>query len=83
MTLMQRFYLSQISVSPANVFTAKQFAEAQANTLNGILEPVVMTIPVLIAIGILAYRKRRAAVLQQRVLQLERLWLLNSARRSQ
>jgi hypothetical protein len=77
MTQMQHFYLSQISALPI-----KQPAETQVDTFDGLLESAVLTIPVLMAIGILAYRKCRAAALQQRILQLEKIWRLDCVRRS-
>ena len=74
---MQRPYLAQNSVPPGH-----PPAQMQAGSLNNLLESFMMAIPVLIAIGVLAYRRQRTIALQQRILQLEKLWLLDSVRRS-
>ena len=75
---MQRLYLAQTSAPPGH-----PPAQMQASPLNDLIESFMMAIPVLIAIGALAYRRRRAIALQQRILQLEKLWRLDSVGRSQ
>ncbi len=74
---MQRLYLAQTSAPPS-----QPPAQMQANPLHDLIESFMLAIPVLIAIGVLAYRRQRTIALQQRILQLERLWLLDSIRRS-
>ena len=72
----QRSHLSQTSAHPN-----QPPAQIQASSLNDSIQSFVMAVPVLIAIGILAYRRRRILALQQRILQLEKLWLLDGIRR--
>ena len=50
---------------------------AQSNTISGLL---VILLPVLVICAIVAYRKQRVRVLQQRIQRLDHLWQLDSSK---
>jgi hypothetical protein len=71
---MQHCYLAQASVPTQHL--------VETNPPNPLLGSLLLTLPVLLAIGILAHHRRRTLVLQQKVALLEKLWVLDASERS-